>query len=415
MFFMRGRIDWHKASNLILFGVLCFHVINIGGLLYYLPLFQGVGLDFRLFWSAGYAANHYGMERIYDFHFLSKVQKSVFFAEGGISNNFTAYPVYFLPIFILPFQLLALLELRISFLLWTFGGLIIYYLYLGHFYYYFSHQKMPLRRMIYCFLFYPLVETIITGQVNIWLMVCIGEFLRSIYDQKYIRGGVWLGGLLLKPQTLILFLPVLVWLREWNILKGFLFCAMGILLGSLCIGGMESLLGVVELYRATLIGEIFDDPQRMINWRMVGLLAEKVFNFRFPNWISNIGIIGTISYVFFFRFNVDQRRFLEHVRYYLVVIAGGLLITWVSHFHMAIILLPFILLCWYYEEKVERVLLNFWVLTPALAIWIAYCLGLIVNIIHVPLFSGIGGLILGVSGFCAVIALMKIVTDFFCS
>jgi hypothetical protein len=36
---------------------------------------------------------------------------------------------------------------------------------------------------------------------------------------------------------------------------------------------------------------------------------------------------------------------------------------------------------------------------------------LIVNIKQVPVFSGIGGLILGVSGFWAVIAIMKTVSN----
>ena len=53
--------------------------------------------------------------------------------------------------------------------------------------------------------------------MNIWLLVFVSEFLIANRRGREVRSGFWLGGLLLKPQTLILLLLGLLIARRFKI------------------------------------------------------------------------------------------------------------------------------------------------------------------------------------------------------
>ena len=48
----------------------------------------------------------------------------------------------------------------------------------------------------------PVYFTIWEGQVNFWLAICVGEFIRLMLDDRPFIAGLWLGGWMLKPQLL---------------------------------------------------------------------------------------------------------------------------------------------------------------------------------------------------------------------
>ena len=66
----------------------------------------------------------------------------------------------------------------------------------------------------------PVFLNLFTGQVNVWLVVCVGEFMRASISGREFRSGLWLGGLLLKPQALLLLAAGLLMRRRARILAG---------------------------------------------------------------------------------------------------------------------------------------------------------------------------------------------------
>ena len=56
----------------------------------------------------------------------------------------------------------------------------------------------------------PVFLNFFFGQVNLWLLICAGEFFRAFLSAKPLKAGLFLGGWLLKPQLLILIIPFLL-------------------------------------------------------------------------------------------------------------------------------------------------------------------------------------------------------------
>jgi len=90
-------------------------------------------------------------------------------------------------------------------------------------------------------LYFPVFANFINGQVNVFLLVCTGEFLRNVMEDHPFTAGLWLGGLLLKPQVLILIVPVILILRYWKIFAGFFASSAVILLTSLALSGWNGM------------------------------------------------------------------------------------------------------------------------------------------------------------------------------
>ena len=49
---------------------------------------------------------------------------------------------------------------------------------------------------------YPVHINLYYGQVEVFLVICVGEFIRSAVNKKPILSGIWLGGLLLNHKCL---------------------------------------------------------------------------------------------------------------------------------------------------------------------------------------------------------------------
>jgi hypothetical protein len=116
----------------------------------------------------------------------------------------------------------------------------------------------------------PLLANLSLGQMNVFLLVCLGEFTLSLARGREMHSGFWLGGMLLKPHTLILLLPGLVLSRRWKPLAGFL-ASFGIILGgSFLLAGTQGLQGMLHMVDQ-FASPAFQTAPTMMNWRSLAL------------------------------------------------------------------------------------------------------------------------------------------------
>lgn len=318
-----------------------------------------IGVDYCEYLSAGMAANEHGYAAIYDPGLLGQAQRSLL--PGAAVP---VLPFFYLPIFVLPFQLLSRLSPEVGFWIWTAANGVGLLLYLRLFVRSQGLQPVSNRLMLMIFACLPVFMNLLTGQMELWLAICAGEFMRAFAGHRSFQAGLWLGGLLLKPQALILIVPLLLIQRSWRTLAAFGTC-------SLILGGVSLLLaspsGLLQMFRVWLTtanGQANIWLEGMMNWRMMGVHLASVLG-PWPGWgIAAIGMLATFAislYIWRRPFSPESPSFAVA---WLGILAATLLITWHAHIHMAMILIPPLL--YIYQAKIlpHRVLAC-WVFLPA--------------------------------------------------
>jgi len=211
---------------------------------------------------------------------------------------------------------------------------------------------------------YSVFYNITCGQVEVFVLICAGEFLRNAVKKKPIISGLWLGGLLLKPQLLILIIPIFILMRNWKALSGFFVSSGLILATSLWLSGLAGMRAQIDLWTKYSAGIATTAPERMINWRMVGVNLNNLFNTSLGWLITGLGIGLTILAVYFL---------IKHNAPYgsssWVITVGGvfsatLAITWHSHYHMAMVLIPFLVYASIKKIMPETVIFLWGITTP---------------------------------------------------
>ena len=95
--------------NLALAAVAVFYLIQVAADLYFHPLCQNLGVDYCAYWSTGKLVTAEGYASINDMSLLEKYQNPIFPHTG---NPPIPIPFIYLPVFVLPFQLLSFFPLR---------------------------------------------------------------------------------------------------------------------------------------------------------------------------------------------------------------------------------------------------------------------------------------------------------------
>jgi hypothetical protein len=364
--------------NLGLAGLLLFYVLQI-----LLDVLWGntcghLGTDFCAFWSAGKAANAYGYARVYDLALLSRIQLANFPAFGDPAA-FAVSPFAYLPIFVLPFQLLAVLPPGAAFWLWTALNAIAFWAYLAFLYRKLLGSRLPTRLFILLALSLPAYWNLLDGQVNVWLMIFLGEFLRHALAGQPFKAGLWLTGLLLKPQSLAL-LAVLALVRlPRRILAGLIsgLVAMGAL--STALLGPTGAMGMLHVWLGFSRGMPTNDVDSMMNWRMIG--------FHISNWtsppigwgVAAFGMAATIiGVVALWKRGVDLKS-PSGSAVLLGTLAATTLVAWHSHIHMAMILVPAFLLAMRSRLVVGTGEIEIWSVLPALAYVLVFLLAAVIR------------------------------------
>jgi hypothetical protein len=353
------RLGTRGWQNLALVIVLVLYGIRIG-VGYFSNGLASVPGDYICFWSAGSLANEAGYAKVYDLTALYEMQKSI------VPNATVVLPIFYLPVFILPFQILAFISIVKSFWLWILLNLLILIVYVPLFIKRIP-ASIPGRTFLMILVAFPIFQNFYAGQVNLLLMVAVGEFIQALLHGKHARAGIWLAFLLLKPQTLIVILPVLLIQRGWKTIVSFGLTSLTLLLISFALIGVKGLNGFSASWLVESLGNSTVAPENMTNWRMVALRAGELTT-PIIGWVlAGAGIAITL----FFTFAIWRKPISPDSPNYILAwfgsIAATILLAWHSHAHMAVILIP--MLCYLCARGLlPSRIINYWCFLPFLTL-----------------------------------------------
>jgi len=313
--------------------------------------FHGMGFDYLAFLSGGTIADKQGYASVYDLDLVKQTQINlneslgITADRGGSDPN--PMPVALLPVFVAPFQLLSRLTPRFGFTLWTILNLLI-----GAGYLVFFLRKMSktwenswrewgLLGLLLVAI--PTVSNFTNGQVEVFLMIGAGEFIRCARNKKPVTAGLYLGLLLLKPQVLLLVIPALILLGNWKTFAGFCGSALVILGTSVWLAGMDGMVAMVNMWGKFAPGIASSAPELMMNWRTAALLVNDALG-TWAGWIlAGLGILGTLF--LFIRILRAKPEFgtPRWAMAMLGVFLASCSVTWHAHAHMAMALFPFLI------------------------------------------------------------------------
>ena len=323
-------------------------------------------VDFCAYWSTGQLLNDHGIASIYDLNLLREYQSPIN-PRPFVNNPFFALiPFPYLPIFALPFSLFANIKLEYSYILWATINYLCLLFYLRFFVRETTGKNIELNVMLAFAVSIPVFFNLQFGQLNVWLGIFAGEFYRHWTKGRHVTGGLWLSGLLLKPQTLILIVPYLLIKREFKALAGFA-------IGSSLIGGISALLlgqqGILEM--ATLLsgsssGKLASAPLRMMNWRMFALHID---NFLGTDLSFPLILIGssTTLFILWYILHKDNGNSSEQTLFSIfAVFIATMLVTWHAHISQIITALP-LFAALVTQSRISKKALNIWFYLPVAA------------------------------------------------
>lgn len=333
--------------NLALAAVCLLYIFTFVAVTLHPGVLLGAGSDFLALWSAGKAASLYGYGQVYNLEILQQLQilplKNVFTSP----QDFYPIPVPYFPVFILPFQLFSVLDARTGFWVYTVLSAVVLVGYLL----FFLERLLPSRKLdssqkvlaAALMVSYPVFSNLLFGQVEIFLFICAGEMIRAAQAKKSLLCGAWIGGLLLKPQLLLLVIPSLLLMRHWKLLAGFMLISALVLLSSLALSGPEGLADMIGLWTSYVPGVASNSPHAMANWRMLAVNFNAWTNSWF-GWIPAVlGILATL-YIWI-KLSLVRAAFgsPSWILKLAAVMAASCAVTWHSHIHMGMVLIPFLL------------------------------------------------------------------------
>ena len=105
-------------------------------------------------------------------------------------------------------------------------------------------------------------------------------------------------------------------------------------------------------------------PEIMINWRMVGVNVNALMNTSLGWVITGLGMLLTIVAVYFLIKHNPPYGSTQWVMTMLGVFSATLAITWHSHSHMAMVLIPFLIYTSLYKLLPRKILYLWVIVTP---------------------------------------------------
>lgn len=367
-----------KWTNLALAGLALFYSLQIALDVIWKNLCGHLGVDYCAFWSAGRLAAADGFAQMYNLDRLAALERSLFPAFGDPAT-FAVSPIAYLPVFMLPFRLLSMIPVATSFWLWTLINLATLAIYLRFFILEVTGQPLPPRLLALMLLSVPVFWNVLDGQVSVWLMISLGEFLRAMLTDRPFRAGLWLGGLLLKPQLLILIVLALVLQRWMKVVAGLVTSSVALLVASVVLVGPAGFLRMLEVWLGFARGIPTNYVELMMNWRMLGLHVSSVLGPLSGAVITAIGIIVTSAAALLMWRKPIGVRAPSLPALTLGTMAATGLVAWHSHIPSAMILIPVLLLLNVRGNLSERVLL-WWVFLPAAAYIVALALAALTHL-----------------------------------
>lgn len=358
--------------NLSLAVLVTFFIVYIG-----MPLVQGdwsQATDYYAFYNAGKIINSGNFADVYNLDLLANLEQELLMdIDGQVGAEFEVNPVQYPPLFLWPFSLFARLDFRASLVVW----LVVNFLALVGYLWFFTKKvsgKAPALQLLLLFLVsFPVVHNFHYGQVNVWLLICVGEFLRASQSKKPLKAGLWLGGLLIKPHLLILLLPFLLIQKKFKEIAGFTISAIVAVGVSFALVGMDGFMALKDVMTEAAQGGVSSGFPYMMNWRMVSYYVEL---FSSPAVGKIVLILLTVItaglplIVFRKRIAADSPMFAVAA---LGVLAATTAVTYHIHVHTAMILIP-VLLYLILKQQIDTKWVLVWNLAPILLFVVQYLL-----------------------------------------
>jgi hypothetical protein len=339
----------HSTSSTIVWldrlWVLALLVVLIAGLLL---LRSGqscayLGTDFRGYYAAAQIARQRGFDQVYDQAIQEEYQSTLLMKCPGAPAWAPLLPVYmpYLPVYVLVVLPLTYLDYSTSYLLWVLLnllGLLAYLLY-------FSRSmgvKANLKRSLQWSLCVPLLSNLALGQMNVFLVIFVGEFILAYSRGRQTLSGFWLAAMLMKPHTLVILLPGLVISQNWRVLYGFSTGALIVLVSSIFIGGVDGVGASIQM-ATQFAGPLIQTAPSMMNFRALALNLESVGLDRFAWAIAIFGMALSSGLVFYLWRQKAPVKGISFILLTVATLAATFAVTWHSHFYLLMILLPALL------------------------------------------------------------------------
>lgn len=329
-------------------------------------VFEYLGIDYRAFRASAEIIADRGFAHIYDLGMQEQYQRPLYeaYALEPLRSPYATAPTYYLPPFLLPFLGLLPFSPVLSFAIWTLLNLLILVLYLRRFLRALDQDRYS-TVLLAAILSFPAVFNFFFGQVGIWMTICLGEFVLSNRRGQPLLGGLWLSGLLLKPQSLLLLLPGLLLGRQFKVLWGSFLGGLGLLLTSLLLAGWQGLQQLGRLYFLYTGGLETTRAEIMLNWRALAVNLEQIL----PGWLAWGLAVGGMALTAAAAISLwlpaadpASPRFTLTL---LGTYAATCALSWHAHVHMAMPLIPLLLLAWSHSKLSGR-MLKAWLAVPAL-------------------------------------------------
>ncbi|TDA67285.1 MAG: DUF2029 domain-containing protein [Chloroflexi bacterium] len=407
-------------ENLILFAVFSFYLSQFGFIVGKGSFPREYGEDYLAFWSAGKIADEKGYSEIYDLNNLRSIQIQELKALGFLVKiddlSIPIVPAPYFSFFVPPFRLLSRVNPELGYWIWTIFNLTVLVGYLV-----FVLRKTLLgesslsssKKILWLMLLsFPVFSNLLEGQLNVFLLVCSGEFIRYVASKKPVLSGLWLGGLLLKPQLLILIIPIILIMRNWKLLMGFIISSGVILMTSLFLSGFTGMNELINLWTKSSVGMAASAPVNMINWRMVGVNLNTLMNISAGWAMTGLGITLTILAVYFLIKCSPPYGSPLWVMTILGVFSATLAITWHAHYAMALVLVPFLIYASSYKLLPEKIIFLWVVVTPVVMFGMMI-FSLFVLFLAKTNINNYNGMVIAFSGFIFNLAILVSVIQFF--
>ncbi|MEN6298706.1 MAG: glycosyltransferase family 87 protein [Anaerolineaceae bacterium] len=362
-------------QNVILLALMAFSLTNFGFRVA-TEKFPYYGQDYLAFWSAGKIADTVGYLTIYELDSLRDVESEELIKLGVLESkedtNFLTIPTPYLAIFVVPFQFLSRIEIQTSTTIWLIINFLTMIAYLLFFYRDLRFKEGVRFGGYFLLLFvlfsYPVFDNFLEGQINVFLMICVGEFIRNAAKNRAFASGIWLAGLLLKPQLLVIVIPLILLMGYWKTLKGFLSGSAIVLMSSWMLCGSKGLRDLFLLLTGYTQGIATSSPQSMINWRMIGVNLNSWTHSSFGWMVTLVGMLATLAAVVYLVKDHPILGSNEWLMSMVGVFSATLAVTWHAHNHMAMVMIP-LLLTVSRSGLFSMKGLWIWVLTPVIA-WV---------------------------------------------
>lgn len=360
------RLDTQQRLRLVWTGLAIFYVLFTCGAIWAGRLFDYTGGDYRVFRASAQIALARGFSHLYDLDLQEQFQRPLYdrYSFGPNRTPYETAPLYYLPVFVLPMLVLAPWGPLPGFIFWTVlnAALLLWYLWrftraVGA-----APSSTPWLPVLFSA---PMFGILFFGQVNVWLLIAMGELVLSWRQEKELQGGLWLALFLLKPQSLVLVLPALLVGRRFKTLAGF---ALGgtVLLGASCLlAGPQALVELGRLMLESSAGVATNNPQVMINWRSLAVNLLPVLPAPLAWGLAWVGMAATavVALALWVRPGALASR-----RWTVALLgswSASCAVAWHSHTNLALSTVPLLLLP-EVRQRLSPAALEAWFLIPAL-------------------------------------------------